>query len=344
MKKLDVNSALLVVAIVTYNTASRAEYVDPSYDGAKFGIKSGYQVYANGYNSPTSFGWGGYINLDMAEPWSFEAGLLFLGEAEENNRNIGAFNSAELSALYSFNLNSESELFVKGGIAPWFGYMTVPNGGQGYEYGLSPLFGIGYQVPLYKSFYGRLEYQYIPNLGGSTIGYTDSHFLSLGVSWRNKKPFLVKEDEVGKDVGRAASIVKNTKPIDEPSSLITQSIYGSFLFDTNSSVLKLPKPFHSLDTARQLVKQGCQLVNVKAKGYSDSSGQYKYNQWLSERRVRNVSNYITHALGSEKQPKISWHGSERFMENSPNNVSFYERRVDIQFEFKCFKGGKDNNE
>ncbi|MGR5192698.1 outer membrane beta-barrel protein [Vibrio rotiferianus] len=325
----------VVFLILSYSSTIKAAHAGFKVENVQFGIKSGYQIYDNGYSSPTSFGWGGYVNIDINNPWSFEGGVLFLGEAKEVNHNVGAFNSAELSALYNFNLTHENDWFLKGGIAPWFGYMTVPNGEQRYEYGMSPLFGIGYQTHIYNSFYGRLEYQYIHNLGGDSIGYTNSHFLTLGLSWRKQKSFLVKEDVINTNVGRPTSTLRDENMSDMPPSLITRSIYGSFLFDTNSSILKLPKPFNSLDAARQLIKQGCQLFNIKAEGYSDGSGHYEYNRWLSERRVRNVANYITHALGSQEKPIILWHGSDRFIENSSNNISFYERRVDVEFEFRC---------
>lgn len=342
--KVLLDSTLVLLSLTGYASSISVAHAKAKVENVQFGIKSGYQLYDNGYNYPSSFGWGGYVNIDIDEPWSVEAGLLLLGEAKEKNRNIGAFNSAELSALYSLNLFHENDLFFKGGIAPWFGYMTVPNGGQGYEYGISPLFGLGYQTHIYDTFYGRLEYQYIPNLGGGSIGYTDSHFLSLGVSWRKKTSLLVKEEDIHANIGRPTQTSKHTDLSNNRPSLVIRTIYGSFLFDTNSPILKLPKPFSSLDAARQLVKQGCQLANIKAEGYSDSSGHYKYNQWLSERRVRNAANYVSHALGSKKEPKISWYGSERFNENSISNVSFYERRVDIEFEFKCFDDEKDNDE
>ncbi|EPW6410895.1 OmpA family protein [Vibrio vulnificus] len=318
-------------------------------DSPELGVKGGYQVYNNNLGSPSTFGKGVFVNIPLIDSWLFESSLLLLGEAKESNANTGAFNIAELSALYSWDLPYNQKFFLKGGAAPWFGYMTASNGGQGYEYGVSPVVGLGYSFPLYDDFYGRLEYQYFSNLGGDAIGYTDSHFVTLGLSWRAGRASLrenvdrsvttaphsdsyLHSKESTSERNKQNSIAVNASSVSKTTSL-EREIYGSWLFDHNSSVLVIPKPFMVLDRARNMLSQGCKVSAVEVEGFADGAGEDAYNLWLSKRRASKVVKYLTHALGFEGDVVMNGFGSER--SGLRADVSFYERRVDFRLNFQC---------
>lgn len=266
---------LLPLIIVPFST--RAGF-------SEFGLKGGYQLYNNDLGRPSTFGKGMFINTPLVESLSLEGGLLLLGEAEESNHYIGAFNVAEISTLYHYELPYDKKLFAKAGIAPWFGYLTLPNGEQAYDYGVSPILGVGYSFPLYGSVYGRLEYQYLHNLGGDSVGYTDSHFLSLGVSWRSANGALLHKKEMDTETSNSLPVLSSSDELMKPSAqldtgkhatilspdLESRSIYGSWWFDTNSSALYVPKPFQVLDAARKMVVKGCELNGIEVQGYADS--------------------------------------------------------------------------
>ncbi|MHA2774045.1 OmpA family protein [Vibrio harveyi] len=308
---------------------------------AEFGVKGGYNVYSNDLSSPSTFGVGIFMNTSLSESWSLEGGALSLGEAKENNANIGAFNFAEISALYHWDLPHDQQVFAKAGVAPWFGYMTASNGGQGYEYGASPIVGVGYTFPLYDRFYGRLEYQFVPNLGGDVIGYTDSHLISLGLSWRtshygDESSYAATLNSPSQlDATSMKGKLPSSVAVVTPKNKVERELYGSWLFDINSSVLVVPKSFTVLDKARQLLSQGCKVSAIDVEGYADGIGGDKYNQWLSERRARKVAKYLAHALGKKSEVAVNGFGSER--SSGRAEISFYERRVDFRFRFQCLR-------
>lgn len=322
-------------------------FLSPFTVGAsEIGVKGGYQLYSNDLGNPTSLGKGVFMNTPISDVWSLEGGLLLLGEAEEDNHNIGAFNAAELSALYSWELDY-GELIGKAGVAPWLGYMTMPNGEQDYEYGLTAVLGAAYRFPLYGPFNGRVEYQFLPNLGGAAIGYTNSHFVSLGLSWRTDNVPLLASDSSPVLASPYADITQ--MPVDSHGSAseatpavphassdgkaapqTTRILYGTWLFNNNSSVLVVPKPFNVLDKARHLVSQGCSVSAIDVGGYADGTGEDKYNQWLSKHRAKKVAQYLMHALSGKYEVAVSSFGSER--SSGRADVSFYERRVDFRIQ------------
>lgn len=333
---------------------------------SEFGVKGGFNLYDNNLSSPSTAAQGFFMNAPLSERWSLEGGLILLGEVEENNQNKGAFNAVELSGMYHIPTIDEQYAFIKVGVAPWFGYMDTASGEQAYEYGTSPLLGIGYGFHLYQNLWGRFEYQYISNLGGNVIGQADTHLFSIGIAWRsgNANSYsVVSQYQDGSrtsesDFNELASsnshfrekishpndiaVISLESKSHSESSVITPNgqnierhLYGTWLFDNNSSELVVPKPFRVLDTARHwLSSQACVLRDLDVAGYSDAVGSEAYNLWLSQRRAQKVAAYLKSATNAYDSVAVSWHGNKRLRHQQQEENS-YERRVDFQMTFLC---------
>lgn len=117
-----------------------------------------------------------------------------------------------------------------------------------------------------------------------------------------------------------------------PQQPVIHHIFGSWFFEHDSSALLVPRPFDSLDAARNMVASGCQVTSISSQGYADSSGDYEYNKRLSDTRASIVSQYIKHALNSDVDAFVAGRGS---VMSHNNNHSQYERLVNFALTFVC---------
>ncbi|MCG9731122.1 OmpA family protein [Shewanella sp. Isolate13] len=318
-------------------------------DSIEFGLKMAYQRYANHMHSPDTFAYGFFANKTIDKRFSIEAGLLSLGEGVEANGNRGGFYLAEFSALY--DVVGEGGLFLKAGIAPWAGYLTTPKKQTDYDYGFSPVLGAGYQFPLFDDWSGRLEYQFISELGKDNTGTANSHLLSFSLvccgapnrdDYRAAKSVQYPDPQEVERVraftqAGAVTAVKNTR---EPALVLRSEheVFGSWYFNTNSSQLRLSYPMAAIDRAREFIAKGCELKATTINGYADGVGGAKYNVWLAERRALNVQDYLTKALGgSLGRLNALSSGYDRADVNLAPIANLFERRVDYVFTFQCQK-------
>ena len=131
----------------------------------------------------------GYGLFAGYKPWShfaLELSANNLGDATGDYSVIvleGEIKTVDLSVIYTHTIYKNLSAFGKLGFAYWDGKVA------GWEEELSdsgvrPLFGAGLQLPLSDHLDGRVEYQYLDQLGNHWMGYTDAHFLSFSLVWK----------------------------------------------------------------------------------------------------------------------------------------------------------------
>lgn len=288
---------------VMADRTSQSNYLLPNwYYGAGIGL--GY--YDNGGNSQAyddkrdNLAGTVYLGYQITPYFASELGYQFLGEAEANYEQgdiTGHFEQIVLMARLGYPVTAAFYPYAKIGGAAWFGESNGlrPASDQGF----SPAVGVGFEYVFTPRLLGRIEYQYTDELGDESLGYTNHHLTTVGLTWRfgfssSATPIatLSKSDAVAPIVP-----VVEAKPVTQPteprqfvySEQKTQSKHSSNLFAHNSSVLA------NRDTLKDSLAFLQQHPSATAiiTGYTDSSGSEQYNLWLSERRAKSVAIYLS---------------------------------------------------
>jgi len=98
--------------------------------------------------------------------------------------------------------------------------------------------------------------------------------------------------------GAAQSVEGRTQPLQvkETATETRIALAADVLFDFDKAVL-LPKAQDTLRNVALFIKQKGQGRPVRIEGYTDSKGSDAYNQKLSERRARSVSEWLARSEG-----------------------------------------------
>jgi outer membrane protein OmpA-like peptidoglycan-associated protein len=125
----------------------------------------------------------------------------------------------------------------------------------------------------------------------------------------------MEQDLEGADVERIGEGIKIT--------------FGSgILFDTDKSELKAEAKQNIDDLA--VILQKYNDTNILLAGHTDSQGSEEYNMALSERRVREVANYLAMQGVSAPRMTVTWYGeSQPVADNSTPEGRQANRRVVI---------------
>lgn len=100
------------------------------------------------------------------------------------------------------------------------------------------------------------------------------------------------------------------------------------LFDTNSSYLRETSKQNLVDLASVLAKYPD--TNILIEGHTDSTGEDKYNKWLSDRRSSSVKSFLTANSIKEKRMETAGYGEEKPVgDNGSAEGRQANRRVEI---------------
>ncbi len=158
------------------------------------GVELGSSYFDNG-NNPGSIdsmihrlGGGVFAGLYLNDYFCLETGVTYLGAARANypqSSVTGGTSLIELAGTFRYELTPRLNTYAKAGSAVWFSDSSQSHGGPSFdESGLAPLFAAGLEYSFSNDFAMRVQYQYVNGIGNSDIGEFDSHFTSLGFSWR----------------------------------------------------------------------------------------------------------------------------------------------------------------
>ena len=300
---------------------SPAEMKLPSayfYLGGKLGVNH-YQHACESWSldcDKNSFAAGIFTGYQFNENFALEAAYLDLGDAKasylENantHKYTGSMKGLELSALGSIYLADKLAAFAKAGVFNWHGENKGPfNKTKADDW--SPTVGAGITYQLNDSWQARFEYQYFNNLGDDTIGGTNAHLTTLGISYQfgRTKPTIV------------------TKTIIKFAPIELEEVTFPLLFDFDKSDLMLTDSLSVVINRLTKYRQ----TQVILRGYSDNKGSTKYNLALSKQRVDSIANYLV-AAGVNKDQIISEYLGEQYpvADNTTEEHRHLNRNVKI---------------
>ncbi|KGJ97653.1 OmpA family protein [Colwellia psychrerythraea] len=283
------------------NTDQQTQAALPSsyfYLGGKLGINH----YQHGCESwsldcdKNSFAAGVFTGFQFNENFALEAAYIDLGDAKasylENGnayQHTGSMKGLELSALGSMYLTEKVTAFAKAGVFNWHGENKGPfNKTTADDWSTTVGAGITYQ--LNDAWQARFEYQYFNNLGNDTIGGTNAHLTSIGISYQfgRTRPSIV------------------TKTVVKFSPVELEEVTFPLLFDFDKSNLLLTDSLNVIINRLTKYRQ----AQVILRGYSDTKGNSDYNLALSKRRVDSIANYLIAAGVNETQIISEYFGEQ----------------------------------
>ncbi len=283
------------------NTNQQAQAALPSsyfYLGGKLGINH-YQHGCEAWSldcDKNRFAAGVFTGYQFNENFALEAAYIDLGDAKasylENGntyQHTGSMKGLELSALGSLFITEKTSAFAKAGVFNWHGSNKGPfNKTNADDWSTTVGAGITYQ--LNDAWQARFEYQYFNNLGNDTIGGTNAHLTSIGISYQfgRTRPNIV------------------TKTVVEFAPIELEEVTFSLLFDFDKSNLLLTDSLNVVINRLTKYRQAQVILH----GYSDDKGSSTYNLALSKRRVDSIANYLIAAGVNKAQITTEYFGEQ----------------------------------
>ncbi|WP_288846021.1 porin OmpA [uncultured Citrobacter sp.] len=293
---------LIIANALTATTAFAAADAGTWYAGGKFGwshyfdTSASQQTGANG-NKYGDVGFdsdnvgGGVFTGYQITPWlAVEGGYDYLGNMQFNGKN-GASGSQmksqglQLSLKASYGLTDNWDLYGRAGA---MGYRAESDikGNNRFDTGVRPVVAVGTEYAFNKNWAGRVEYQWVSNVGNENqIGVSsDVSSVTAGLSYR-----FGQHDDA--EVTPAPAVAATPAP--EPQRF---NLKSDVMFGYDSAALT---PEGKAAIAQLYRNPGLQPAKDKATvviGYSDRTGATDYNQQLSAQRAQAVADELV-ALG-----------------------------------------------
>ncbi|MGU9866976.1 porin OmpA [Kluyvera ascorbata] len=293
---------LIIANALTASTAFAAADAGTWYTGGKFGwshysdTSTSQQTNADGNKfgdvgkNSDNVGGGVFTGYQIT-PWlAVEGGYDYLGNMQFNGRN-GASGSQmksqglQLSLKASYGLTDSWDLYGRAGA---MGYRAESDikGHNRFDTGVRPVVAVGTEYAFNKNWAGRLEYQWVSNVGNENqIGVSsDVHSVTAGLSYR-----FGQHDDAAVVAAPAAAVVAAPQP--QRFNLKSDVMFGydsaALTAEGKAAIAQL---YHN---------PGMQSANGKTTvviGYSDRIGAADYNQQLSAQRAQAVADELV-ALG-----------------------------------------------
>lgn len=303
MKKTIV--ALIIANAFTATAAFAAGDAGTWYTGGKFGwshyfdTNTGNNAHANNNGSNhfdidhDNVGGGIYTGYQI-NPWlAVEGGYDYLGNMQIKGHHGGEgarlkSQGIQMSLKASYAVTPAWDVYGRAGAMGYRAESDV-SGHNRFETGVRPLAAVGTEYAFNKNWAGRVEYQWVSNVGNSNqIGVSsDVSSVTAGLTYR----FGQHDD--APVVATPAAVA--TAPAPEHFNLKSDVMFG---YDSAT----LTSEGHA--AIRQLYNSpGLQPANDKSTvvvGYSDRLGAPDYNQQLSQRRAQAVADELV-SLGIPAQ-------------------------------------------
>ena len=321
-------ASLGAVAIPSIASANSYDLNDP-YHGHYIGARYGYTQHddACGANAircdDEDDDWGAFWGYDFNRNVALELSYNELGESKALYPNwpgefTGGLRATDLSLKFSHTIYRQTRIFAKVGAAYWKSKVEAI-GFRDDDDDWSPLGGVGLEFPFSGHWAGRIEYQYIDELGNNRVGETDSHFLNFGLvynfSSRAPKPVVQPRQE--------------TRPVyrPEPQRITIDEHLNGPLFAFDRSDLRNTS---AVEPVLRILRDNPD-TSVRVIGHTDSKGTNAYNQGLSERRANAVARYLTSNGISSSRISTVGHGEEHpVADNSTDQGRAQNRRVEFE--------------
>lgn len=279
---------LIIANALTATTAFAAADAGTWYAGGKFGwshyFDSNTQQHV-GFDRD-NVGGGVFTGYQMT-PWlALEGGYDYLGNMQFNGKQ-GASGSQmksqglQLSLKASYGLTDSWDLYGRAGAMGYRAESDI-NGHNRFETGVRPLVAVGTEYAFTKNWAGRLEYQWVSNVGNENqIGASsDVSSVTAGLSYR------FGQHDAAPVVAPAPAPAQATV---EPQRF---NLKSDVMFGYDSAALTAEG---KAAIAQLYQSPGLQPAKDKATvviGYSDRTGAADYNQQLSAQRAQAVADEL----------------------------------------------------
>ncbi|MCT4703285.1 porin OmpA [Enterobacteriaceae bacterium H20N1] len=296
MKKTLV--ALLMVNALAATNAFAAADANTWYGGAKMGWShyfdaSGNKDFSDNVNNATDFDFdkdnvsGGVFGGYQITPWlAVEGGYDYLGNMDiHGNHGVpGAkleSQGLQMSLKASYGLTDNWDIYGRAG-AMGYRAETKNAGHNKFDTGVRPLAAVGTEYAFNKNWAGRVEYQWVSNVGNSNqIGVSsDVSSVSAGLVYR----FGQHDD--------AAPIAAEPVAAVAAPEVKTFNLKSDVLFGYNSAALT-PEGHAAIQQMYNSPEmQAAKNSSTTVVGYSDRLGSDGYNQQLSAERAQSVADAL----------------------------------------------------
>lgn len=314
--KFTIRPLILSMAIVPFfghANLNNTSHINSLYLGGDFG-----GVLAQDQTAEDALGiktYSMYLGGGITEQvyWDLRYQNVFDLEANNIKADVDVFDVG-LKYRYSFD-DSNFSVFGRVGISHWNLKKTGLLISKERISDESPTFDAGFGYRLSTSLDLTSSYRYIDKIGSASTGHFDAHSWLFGITYYFGNRTVVSDinDHI-ELVPTPLEISENTKPIieqniDEKDVLLKNElqddleVYASkplnIKFATNSSLVthyneKQVSEIYSL-------LERYPNLQVYLVGHTDSSGQEKYNLWISQKRAKAVSDmFIEYGISSKR--------------------------------------------
>ncbi len=313
--RLAQGSLLLQILVVLHPSISLANENTQEYLQPFVGLKGGYQwsvdetYHDNG--DPEGFIGGIFGGLYFSQDWSWDLGYQYHEELQADLTSVEINTWLLESALrYDWVIDDALSIYGRLGVAYWDMQKTSPYDELNAT-GFSPVgeMGVGYNIkPNVRLSAG---YQYIHNIGDTKTDEYGSHALMLGVSYvfstAQPQAVSVMNEKTVVVVDTIEPVIPQiTESFPQTYTFSDYSLGEEYAFKSDSSYVG--QAFASALKDVALVLTRYPQAKVEIVGHTDSTGSYKYNQVLSERRARKVADVLISAGISPAQIHFSGQG------------------------------------
>ncbi|MGL4723903.1 MAG: porin OmpA [Scandinavium sp.] len=289
--------ALMVLNVCVVSTAFAAGDAGTWYGGAKFGWShyfdaSGNKDFNDNLHDATNFnidhdnvGGGVFSGYQINDWLAVEGGYDYLGNMQINgNNDVNGTKmksqGLQLSLKTSYGFTDNWDVYGRFG-AMGYRAESDTNGRTEFETGIRPVVALGTEYAFTQNWAGRLEYQWVSNVGNSNqIGVSaDVSSLTAGLVYR----FGQHED---------APVVVPV-PVDAPAPEVkTFNLKSDVMFGYDSAELTSEGQAAISQLYNSPEMQAAKNNATTVIGYSDRTGQAEYNQQLSARRAQAVADQL----------------------------------------------------
>lgn len=291
--------ALLIVNACAVSSVYAAADTNTWYGGAKLGWShyfdaNGKDHFNDNFSQATDFDFdkdnvsGGVFGGYQVTPWlAVEGGYDYLGNMGING-NHGASGATlesqglQLSLKASYGLTDSWDIYGRAGA---MGYRAETNsaGHSKFETGVRPLAAVGTEYAFNKNWAGRLEYQWVSNVGNvNQIGVSsDVSSVSAGVVYR----FGQADDQLPVAEPAVATVVA-------APAVQTFNLKSDVLFGYDSATLTPEGKAAITQLYNSPEMQSAKNSATMVVGYSDRLGSDQYNQQLSSARAQVVADEL----------------------------------------------------
>lgn len=289
--------ALIVLNTFAVTNANAAADTDTWYGGAKLGWShyfdgNGDNDFNDNVSNATDFDTdsdnvgGGVFAGYQINPWlAVEGGYDYLGnmQVQGNNDVAGAkmgSQGLQLSMKASYSFNENWDIYGRAG-AMAYRAEAQQDGNSKFETGVRPLAAIGTEYEFNDNWAGRVEYQWVSNVGNSNqIGMTaDVSTVTAGVVYR----FGTTE---------AAPVVAAPAPVEAPVEPQRFNLKSDVMFAFNSAVLSPEGEAAVRELYNRPEIQASKDKTTMVIGFTDRLGSQNYNLNLSAKRAQAVANEL----------------------------------------------------